>query len=87
MKNVWKLNIDDYMEICERAIKKGLKPGESMEEILLEYAEEKGLKSCGATELNRDELMKEYASHGENILSMEVDEGGQQKFKFLKGEK
>jgi len=74
MKHLWNLTIDDYLEICERAMKKGLVAGDSMEEILLDYVEEKGIKSSGATELTEQELIKEYVSHGKKVLT--IDEEG-----------
>lgn len=87
MKSIWSLNIDDYMEVVKRAQANGVLPGESMEKEFIEYMKEKNQKPCGNTELTKEELIKEYASHGKKVLNMETKDG-KTIFKIIKeGEK
>ena len=81
MHSMWEFTIYD------RARKDGVQPGESIEKYLIEYAKEKGIKPIGATELNKEEMINETASHGKNVMSMEVDKEGNTKYKFKKGTK
>lgn len=85
MNSLWKITIDGYLEIVARAKKAGLKPGDSMEEIFKQYAKEKKLKPFANTELNKAELLKEYTSHGKNILEGSTDKEGKTIFKAHKG--
>lgn len=87
MKYLWKLNIDDYIEVVELAKKNGKKPGDSIEVELLEIMEKKGQKHFAATELNRNELLEEYKSKGIKALSVEVNKVGKTIYKFNKQEK
>ena len=84
MNYLWQMTIDDYLEIIELARVHGKKPGDSMEEELNEYMQARGKKSIGATELTQDELLKEHASHGKKVLSIETDKNGKQKYKIIK---
>lgn len=70
MRSIFEFTIDDYIEICERAKNNGVKTGESMEKEMFEYAKEKGIQPIGNTELNKDELIKEYESKGKKVLDM-----------------
>jgi hypothetical protein len=84
MNYLWQLTFDDYIEICKRAKKKGIKPGEPMQDVFVEYMKEKNIKPIGATELNKNEFIKEYVSHDKKILDIETDKKGKQKFRFIK---
>lgn len=57
-----------------------------MEKEFAHYMNIKGQKSIGHTELNNEELMKEYASHGKKCLSMET-KNGKTIFKTIKEQK
>lgn len=87
MPFMWKITIDDYLEICERAMTKGIKPGEPMEKVALEYMKEKGKKSLGATDLTIEELMKDAKEKGINSMAIEHDKEGKQKIKCFKKNK
>lgn len=87
MNSIWKITIDDILKIYDRAKAGGVKEGESIERYFLEYAREKGIKPIGATELNKEELIKETTSHGKNVMSMGVDKDGRSIYKFKKGQK
>jgi len=78
------MTIDDYLEIVKRAQANGVKPGESMEKEFVEYAKEKKLKCLGATELTKEELACEHASHGRKVLKVDTDENGQQSYQVVK---
>lgn len=84
MQSLWSITLDDYFEVVRRAKEAGLKAGDSMEEIFLNYMAEKNQKSIGSTELSMDELLKEGASHGKSILGMETDKEGKTKYKIVK---
>lgn len=84
MISMWNITWDDYEEIYKRALAKGIKPGESMEPVLIEYMKEKGQKPRG-TDFTKEELLKHLANKG-NILSIEHDEDGEENIKFIKKE-
>ena len=84
---MWYMTLKDYANILKRAKAKGIKPGESIEKVLIEYMEEKGQKPQ-ATDLNKEELLKNLASEGKKILSIEHDEeDGEQTIRIIKKEK
>ena len=83
MNSIWKISIDEYLEIVQIGQEMGLKAGDSLEQILLAYMEMKGRKPEGMTELNRAELLTELASHNQKILDISVDSKGQQTFKII----
>ncbi len=87
MKSVWQISIDDVLEIYDRARKDGVKEGESIEKYFLEYAREKGIKPIGHSELTKEEMINETASHGKNVMSIEVNKKGKTIYKFKKGTK
>jgi hypothetical protein len=68
MRQIWQLDLDTYIEIVELAKARGKKE-------LIEVMAKKGIKPSGFTELTNDELMKEQASHGKNVLSIESKDG------------
>lgn len=84
MKNLWSISVEDYLEVVRRAKEVGITVGESMEEIFIKYMEEKNKKSIGATELSMDEMLKEQASHGLNVLGMETNKEGKTQYKIIK---
>lgn len=86
MNAIWKLTIDEYLEIVEIGQKMGLKAGDSLEPILLAYMKMKERRPEGITELNRAELLTELASHNQNILDISVDSKGQQTFKIVEND-
>lgn len=88
MKAIWNLTVADSIEIMKRAQANGVKPGESLEKELIKYMKEKGQKPAGHTELSTDEMIKEQASHGKKVLSIETNKDGKTIFKTIKdGEK
>ena len=87
MKSVWKLTVEEYFEIVAIAKADGCLPGESLEPYLIKYMQEKGKKSSAHTELTKEEMIKEYNSHGKSVLSSEVDDKGKTKYKYYKGDK
>jgi len=84
MNQIWSLDIDDVIAIQKWASSEGVKPGESYEKYLIAYTKAKGIKPIGATELNREELITEYLSHGKEILDMEVNNDGKTKYTIIK---
>lgn len=84
MKSLWSLTIDQYLEIVRLSKETGLKPGDDMTPIFIEYMKEKGHKPFANTELTKDELIKEYASHGKKILDVSIDKEGKSNYKIHK---
>lgn len=84
MRNIWNITIDDYLEVVSRAKDAGLKPGDSMETIFIEYMKEKNKKPPGATELNSKEFVQELTSHNQKVLEINVDKEGKSNFKIHK---
>ena len=84
MPFMWNIEPEDYEEIIKRALAKGIKPGESMEKVFLEYMKEKGQKPIGATDLNMEELLTDLKSKGKNAISIEHGEDGEEIIKFIK---
>ncbi len=84
MNKLWEITIDDYFEIVERAKKAGLTPGQDMTPIFQAYMAEKGRKPFGHTELTKDELAKEYASHSKKILDISHNSEGTETIKLIK---
>lgn len=88
MKDIWaNVNIDNILEAIELAKKHGKKAGDSYETEFLEIMKNKNIKPSGSTELSMDELLKEGASHGQNILGMETDKEGKTTYKIIKKKK
>lgn len=87
MNRVWNISLSDYLEAVKRAKANGKSEGESFEEEFLEVMNEKNIQPVANTELTKDELIKEYASHGKNILSVETKEDGETQFKITKLDK
>ena len=84
MNSLFHITIDDYLEVTKMAKANGKKPGESMEEEFAEYVRLKNLKPCGHTELTKEELIKEHASHGESILDISTNKEGKQQTRIIK---
>jgi len=73
MNQLWSLTIDEYLEICELAKEHGVKPGESIEPYFMAYMQFNDKKPIGATELNKDEYVKELISKGKTILNIDKE--------------
>jgi hypothetical protein len=84
MRAIWKLSIEDYLEIVELGKELGVKAGESLEPILLAYMKIKERKPEGMTELNKNELLAELASGNKKILDISVDTQGHTEYKVIK---
>jgi ribosomal protein L7/L12 len=84
MNALWSVTIDQYFEIIQRAKDAGLKPGDDMTKIFKEYMAEQGLKPIGHTELTKDELAKEYASHNKKTLDISHNSEGVPKIQVIK---
>lgn len=89
MQFIWHdVKIDDILEAQALARERGKQPGESYEVEFLEVMEKKGIKHSGATELTKEELLQEYASHEKNMAHIQIDDKGKQTLKIHKqGEK
>jgi hypothetical protein len=80
MNHIWSISIDDYIEIMDEAIilgkERGKVEGDNLEEEFFEIAKNKNKlpKHLGATELNKEELIREYKFNGLNILNLTKEE-------------
>lgn len=84
MNSLWNITIDDYLEIVKRSKEKGLKPGDDMTPVFLEYMAEKNQKPISNTELNKGELVQEYLSKDKKVLDINVDDKGKSSYKIFK---
>lgn len=78
MNHLWTLDIDTAIEWYEllKKIQEDMKKELTRQEteiVFLKFMEMKNIKSSGGTELNTEELIKEYVSHGKKILSIDKD--------------
>lgn len=78
MKALWKINVEilqefyELIDILEKDIKRTL-TGQERELAFLQLMKSKEIKPSGHTELNKEELIKEYISHGKKILNIDKD--------------
>jgi hypothetical protein len=84
MKALWNITIDDYFNVVKICQELGMKPGDDMEPVFIEYMKMKGQKPFGHTELNKEELLVDFAEKNKNILSIETDSQGKQSYKVIK---
>jgi hypothetical protein len=84
MRQIWSITVEDYMEVVKRAREAGVKPGESIEAVFIDYMNEKGQKSCGATELNKEELLSELVRKNGKILEINTTPTGETTYNILK---
>jgi hypothetical protein len=87
MRKIWNPSIDDVIEAIELARSQGVKAGESYEKQFLEVMEKKGKKPSCSTELNNEELLQEYLSHGKGVAHIQVDSEGVETIKVMKPKK
>lgn len=87
MNYIWNdVQIEDILEAQALARERGKLPGESYEVEFLEIMKKKGIKPSGATELTREETIREYLSHDKKICEINVDDKGVQTLKIHKKE-
>lgn len=84
MNQIWSISIEDYIKVVEIARELGVKPGESIEPIFLEYMALKGQRPIGNSELTTDEFLAEYASKGKKILHEQIDSQGHVTHRIIK---
>ena len=83
MNQLWSITVDDYLEVVTRAKAAGLKPGDSMEAIFLEYMKEKGQASFARTEFTKEEILSELLEKNDSILDVTTDKEGKTKFQVI----
>jgi hypothetical protein len=86
MNSLWQITIDDYINIVEICQELGMKPGDDMEPVFIEYMKMKGQKPFGHTELNKEELLNDFTQKHGNILDISTDDKGKQTFEIHKKE-
>lgn len=84
MRQIWNPSIEDVLEAMELARSQGVKPGESFEKQFLEVMAKKNIKPSCSTELNNEELLQEYLSHGKGVAHLEIDSQGHETLKVIK---
>lgn len=83
---MWNMSIDDYINICKISMKLKIKPGESMEQVVVAYMKEKGKKPT-VTDFTQDEIIERLTNDGKKILSIRTDEDGEQDIRFIEKNK
>jgi hypothetical protein len=83
MRYLWDCDINDILEAMELARSRGVKIGESYEKEFLEVMAKKGKTHSGVTELNKEEMIQEYLSHGKKIASVDIDSQGNESVRFM----
>jgi len=84
MNQLFSITMEDYFEVVKRAKEAGIKEGESMEAIFLDYMKEKGQTSFARTELNKEELLTDLAQKHGNILDISVNSTGEPTYTIVK---
>lgn len=84
MKKMWKMTIDDYLNICDIAREIGMKPGDDLSLIVEIYMKEKGEKPFGLTEWTKEELIEQLMLKSKKMLHIQVDDSGKQSYKLIK---
>lgn len=85
MKAIWSLTVDELEDIQNICRKVGIKPGESMEPVLIEYMKAKGKKPIGHTELNKEELLTDVIKKSKRgVLQSNVDKDGKTSYTIIK---
>jgi len=85
MQYIWHdVQIEDILEAQALAKERGKLPGESYEVEFLEVMKKKGIKHSGATELTREETIREYLSHDKKIYEINIDGKGKETLKIHK---
>lgn len=74
MNKIWKIDVDTlllFFKLLEEIEDTNNKLTKHQREILfLEFMKQENIKPIGNTELNKEELIKEYVSHGKKILNI-----------------
>jgi hypothetical protein len=70
MRQLYSLNIDQYLEIVELAQKNGKKPGDSMQEEFEIVAKKYNLQSIGQTDKDIDQLTGDLREEGAKVLNI-----------------
>ena len=84
MNSLWKIEMEDYFNVVKIAQELGRKPGESMEDIFIEYMKMKGIKPFAHNEFNKDEQLQQLAEKNGPVLDISTDTNGNQSYKVIK---
>jgi hypothetical protein len=87
MNSLWSITVEDYEEVVRRAREAGLKPGDSMEAIFLDYMHEKQRKPFAHNEFTKNELLSNLAEKSGNILDISHNSEGVTEYKVIKKQK
>jgi len=82
MNKLWKITIDEYMEVVKRSKEAGLKAGDDMTPIFLQYMAEKNQKAIGANEFTHEELLDQLSEKHGNVLDISTNDDGTQTCKI-----
>lgn len=84
MQSLWKITVEDYLEIVKRCREAGLKAGDDMTPFFLQYMAEKNQKPIGANEFTHEELLDQLSEKHGNVLDISTNEDGKQICKIHK---
>lgn len=84
MNHLWNITAEDYLNVVKICQELGMKPGESMEPVFIEYMKIKGQKPFAGTEFTKDELLADLTEKHGNILEISTDDKGKQSYRVMK---
>lgn len=74
MNDMWQMTIEQYLEICDLALKHGKKAGDNMQEEFDEIRKKYQLKHLGITDKDIDMLTGELRDKGKKVLNLNEEE-------------
>ena len=88
MKYIWNVAdcLDEIKALMQVLKDHNITDGDEREKYFILLMKRLGKKPLGATELNKEELANEYASHGKSVLSID-SENGKPKYKIFEPKK
>ena len=84
MNSIWKIEMEDYLNVVKICQELGMKPGDDMTPVFTAYMEQKGIKPIGHNEFSKDELLQQLAEKNGNVLDISTDKEGNQSCKIVK---
>ena len=70
MNEIWRITMEQYMEVINLAIKHGKKEGDSMQEEFIEIKKKYLLTPIGTTDKDLDQLTGELRENGKKVLNL-----------------
>ena len=81
MNSLWSIEMEDYLNVVKICQELGMKPGDDMEPVFIEYMKMKGQKPFAGTEFTKDEILADLAQKHGKILEISTDDKGMQSYR------